>query len=224
MRQSTPRRVKAPWHMVTWITAITVIFSLSTMTLAAFAQSPSTGYTSNINGILLALRGLRREVRELSIRVLNIETRMVEKGLIPPIATNSNNFLAQNPVSSDPGTSRTGEPANQPATQAPAPTTPPPSEPVQPPPAPPAPQSRQRHPRDLKISKNTKYVFNNAARHSMHVSSKQTRDLWRSTDRMTHSARNIRTSNVLSFATIGTTVPWFQSPRFPRLSQKTRLV
>lgn len=155
-RQSTPRTGQAPWHTVVWITAVTVIFSISTMTLAAFAQTPTTGYANNISGILQSLRALRKEVKDVGIRIIQIEGRMVDKGLIPPVATNTNNNLAQNPNASNPGPSRTEESTNPPATQTPAPpsTTPPTSEPIQPtptpptppPPAPPAgPQNPEKH-------------------------------------------------------------------------------
>lgn len=68
----------AHWHAVLWLAAIAVVFSMSTISLAAFAQSTSSGYPKNATGILQAISDIRKDVREIGGRVMRIENSLAE--------------------------------------------------------------------------------------------------------------------------------------------------
>lgn len=68
----------AHWHAVLWIAAIAIVFSMSTISLAAFAQSTSSGYPKNATGILQAINDIRKDVREIGGRVMRIENSLAK--------------------------------------------------------------------------------------------------------------------------------------------------
>jgi len=66
----------AHWHLMLWMAVVAVVYSISTISLAASAQGTSTGYQRNATGILQAISDIRRDVREISGRVQRIETSL----------------------------------------------------------------------------------------------------------------------------------------------------
>jgi len=66
----------AHWHIMLWIALIAVVYSVSTISLAASAQGTTTGYQRNATGILQAISDIRRDVREISGRVQRIESSL----------------------------------------------------------------------------------------------------------------------------------------------------
>ena len=144
--KKTPR--KAPWYIVTWIALIVTVFSFSTISLAALGQGTSRGYAKDSGGILIALNDLRKEIRDIGVRILGIETKMRSRGLIRTTTQTTPTQL----LGSSNLPSRTGEPAPQaeplpppqPSESIPPPTqSTPPSEPTPPPPAPPQPDPQK---------------------------------------------------------------------------------
>jgi hypothetical protein len=133
--KKTPR--KAPWYIVTWIAIIVTVFSFSTISLAALGQGTSRGYAKDSGGILIALNDLRKEMRDVGVRILGVETKMENRGMINTTAKAPSQLQESTNIPS-----RLGEPA--PEAKAPetpaiepvkeqAPTPPPAQEPVPPP-------------------------------------------------------------------------------------------
>lgn len=136
--KKTPR--KAPWYIVTWIAIIVVVFSFSTISLAALGQGTTRGYAKDSSGILIALNDLRKEIRDIGVRILGIESKLSSRGLI----STTSKVAASQPQESANIPSRLGgpepetkptEPNEPPKEQIKeqAPTPPPAQEPVPPP-------------------------------------------------------------------------------------------
>jgi hypothetical protein len=136
--KKTPR--KAPWYIVTWIAVIVTVFSFSTISLAALGQGTTRGYAKDSGGILIALNDLRKEIRDIGVRILGIETKLSSRGLI----STTSKVAASQPQESTNIPSRLGgpepetkptEPSEPPKEQVKeqTPTPPPAQEPVPPP-------------------------------------------------------------------------------------------
>jgi len=74
---------RAHWYILLWISVITVVFSVTTMSLAAGAQGTRGAYTANTTGILRAIADLRREIRDVSLRIIRIEEIIAGKQKAP---------------------------------------------------------------------------------------------------------------------------------------------
>lgn len=105
-KDALPKKQKiagnAPWHSMLWIIVITIIFSSSALILAANAQNITTNYPKNVSGILISLRDLRREVRELGIRIIRTEEKMRALGMLSATPTsNTTQTQTQTPTQTD---------------------------------------------------------------------------------------------------------------------------
>lgn len=136
---------RASFHALLWIAAITLIFSISTMTLAALAQNTSYGYPRTVTGILQSLTELRREIREVGSRIVQVESTAQERELISTTPATTPTETAPAPKSIINNISRTEETV---AVEPPATSPPPVKENVpEPSPAPsPAPEPKESAP------------------------------------------------------------------------------
>lgn len=68
----------AAWHAVLWIATVAITFSVSTISLAAMAEGTTNGYSNDSDGILRSINDLRKDIREINVRVERIERAAVK--------------------------------------------------------------------------------------------------------------------------------------------------